>query len=65
MIEGEPGRVLIGGFVVGPQHLNRHGRFHGGVGATLVDVITGMAAVNGVDRKTIESTGPSVSLAVS
>ena len=44
--EGEPGRILIGGFVVGEEHLNRHGKFHGGVSATLVDAVSSLSAVS-------------------
>lgn len=63
--EGEPGRILIEGFVVGEEHLNRHGKFHGGVSATLVDVVSSLAAISPVDAKGLESTGVSLDLCVS
>ena len=64
---GEPGRILIGGFVVGEEHLNRHGKFHGGVGATLVDAVSSLAVIGPAadTENSIESTGVSADLSVS
>ena len=65
--EGEPGRIVIGEFVVGEEHLNRHGKFHGGVGATLVDVASSLAAIGPAadTESSFESTGVSADLSVS
>ncbi len=67
MIEGEPGRVLLGGFVVRPEHLNRGGKFHGGIGATLalVDIGSAIAAVDGDKFMDSKSTGPTVDMNLS
>ena len=39
MVEAEPGKVVIGGFKVQEEHCNLMGTLHGGVSATLVDIV--------------------------
>ena len=39
MVEAEAGKVVIGGFKVQEEHCNLMGTLHGGVSATLVDIV--------------------------
>ena len=39
MIEAEPGRIVLGGFKVQEEHCNMMGTLHGGVSASLVDIV--------------------------
>jgi len=43
LVEAEPGRVVLGGFKVQEEHCNLMGTLHGGISASLVDIVSTIA----------------------
>ena len=46
LLAWEPGRAVLG-YTIQPEHMNRTGRLHGGVVATLLDTTMGYSGVHG------------------
>ncbi len=43
VVDGKPGLIVVGGFKVRDEHTNLMGSMHGGVAATLLDIVTTMS----------------------
>jgi acyl-coenzyme A thioesterase 13 len=63
IVEVKPGYVVFGGFKVQDEHLNMYGTLHGGVSATLIDMVSSFALVK--EEMELPNFGVSVDLNLS